>query len=213
MKILVIAAHPDDEVLGMGGTIKKLSKKHKIHLCVVSEGATAQYSDKKMIEIRRKSCVKAGKILGISTFDFLNFPDMKLDTIPHLELNQSLEKIIRKYKPSIVFTTPPNDLNKDHQIVYESTIIATRPHSSGVKEILSYEIPALEKNVIIPNVFENIAKEFKIKIKAFKEYKSEIKKFPHPRSVEAIESLAKYRGMQSGLEKAESFMQIRKIID
>jgi len=95
LNILVIAAHPDDEVLGMGGTIRKYAKKnHKIHLCVVSEGATAQYSNKKMIQVREKACKNSGKILGITKYDFLGFPDMRLDTIPHLEMNQKLEKII-----------------------------------------------------------------------------------------------------------------------
>ena len=96
MQILIIAAHPDDECIGMGATIKKLSSKNKIHLCVVSEGASAQYTEKKMIIERSNACKKSGKILGISDYTFLNFPDMKLDSIPHLEINKELEKIIKK---------------------------------------------------------------------------------------------------------------------
>jgi len=214
LKILVIAAHPDDEVLGMGATIKKLAnKKHDIHLCVVSEGATAQYSDKKMIKIRQEACKKAGKILGIKTFDFFNFPDMRLDEMSHLEINQKIEKIISKYNPSIVYTTPKNDLNKDHQIVFESTLVATRPLSSNVKQILSYEIPGITKFPFHPTVYEDIKRQFSYKIKAFNEYKTEIEEFPHPRSVDAIESLAIRRGMESGVIKAESFELIRNIIE
>ena len=211
MDILIIAAHPDDEVLGMGGTIKKLSKKNKIHLCVVTEGASAQYTNKDMIKKRKESCIKAGKILGISTFDFLEFEDMKLDSIPSLEINQELEKIIKKHKPTSVYTTPKNDLHKDHQIVFESTLIASRPHSNTVKNLFSYEIPGIVKNPFTPTVYEDISKEISYKIKAFNCYKSEIEKFPHPRSIESIESLSLQRGMESGLKKAESFELIRSI--
>jgi len=211
MDILIIAAHPDDEVLGMGGTIKKLSKKNKIHLCIVTEGASAQYTSKNMIERRKESCIKSGKILGISTFDFLEFADMKLDSIPSLRINQELEKIIKKYKPSTVYTTPKNDLHKDHQIVFESTLIASRPHSTTVKNLFSYEIPGIVKNPFISTVYEDITKEISFKIKAFKCYKSEIEKFPHPRSIESIETLSCQRGMESGLIKAEAFELVRSI--
>lgn len=211
MNILVIAAHPDDEVLGMGATIKKLTKKgHRVTLCVVSEGATAQYDNKKMIEIRQNSCIKSGKILGISNFEFLNFPDMKLDSVSHLELNRSLEKIVKKYKPTIVYTTH-HDLNKDHQIVFESTLVVTRPFKSSVKQILSYEIPGSNKSPFSPNYFENVDKEYLFKIKAFKKYESEIESFPHPRSFEFLDSLSKLRGVESGLSRAEAFQIIKFI--
>ena len=213
MSILIIAAHPDDEVLGMGGTIKKLSKKNKIHLCVVTEGASAQYTSKNMIERRKESCIKSGKILGISTFDFLGFADMKLDSIPSLRINQELEKIIKKYKTLTVYTTPKNDLHKDHQIVFESTLIASRPHSTTVKNLFSYEIPGIVKNPFISTVYEDISKEISFKIKAFKCYKSEIEKFPHPRSIQSIETLSLHRGMESNLKNAESFELIRSIRD
>ena len=211
MNILVIAAHPDDEVLGMGGTIKKLSSKNQVDLCVVSEGATAQYTDKKMIQVRKESCKKASKILGIKKITFLDFPDMRLDTIPHLELNKSVEQIISKNKPQIVFTTPNNDLNKDHQIVFESTLVATRPQSSSVKEVLSYELPGITQTPFSPNVYVDVTKEISQKIKAFKMYDTEIEKFPHPRSITAIENLSIQRGIESGLENAEAFTLIKKI--
>jgi len=213
MNILIIAAHPDDEVLGMGGTIKKYSKKNKVFLCVVSEGASAQYPDKKMIKIRNEACKKSSKILGITKIEFLDFPDMKLDTIPHLELNQNIEKIISKVKPKLVFTTPNNDLNKDHAIVFESTLVVTRPNSSSVKKLLSYEIPGYTKKPFEPNVYEEISKTLRYKINAFNCYKSEIKKFPHPRSIETIKNLVKIRGMESGLKNAEAFNLIRSIIE
>jgi len=209
MNILVIAPHPDDEVLGMGGTIKKLSKKNKIILCVVSEGATAQYKDKKMIKVRRDSCKKTAKILGISQTIFLDYPDMRLN-LSHLDINKKLEEIIEKYRPEIVYTAPKNDLNLDHQMVFNSTLVACRP-KSGVKQILCYEIQGNTKVPFVPNVFENIEKEFPYKIKGFKMYKSEIEEFPNPRSITAIENLAIQRGVESGTKKAEAFELIRVV--
>ena len=209
MNVLVIAPHPDDEVLGMGGTIKKLSKKNKIILCVVSEGTTAQYKNKKMIQVRRNSCKKAAKILGITKIIFLDFPDMRLN-LSHLDINKKLEEIIEKYKPQIVYTAPKNDLNLDHQAVFDSTLVACRP-KSGIKQILCYELHGHTKVPFAPNVFENIEKEFSYKIKGFKMYKSENEKFPNSRSITAIENLAIQRGIQSGLKKAEAFELVQKI--
>jgi len=209
MNILVIAPHPDDEVLGMGGTIKKLSRKNKIILCVVSEGATAQYKDKKMIKVRRDSCKKTAKILGISQTIFLDYPDMRLN-LSHLDINKKLEEIVEKYRPEIVYTAPKNDLNLDHQMVFNSTLVACRP-KSGVKQILCYEIQGNTKVPFVPNVFENIEKEFPYKIKGFKMYKSEIEEFPNPRSIAAIENLAIQRGIESGTKKAEAFELIRVV--
>src|SRR5690242_6657204 len=197
----------------MGATIKKLSKKNnKIHLCVVSEGATAQYKDKGMIKVRRDACLKSGKILGISTFDFLEFPDMRLDSIPHLEMNMELEKIMKKYKPEVVYTTPFNDLNKDHQKVFESTLVATRPISSTVRKIACYEIPGIVKTPFHPTIYEDVTNEISFKIKAMRVYKSELNKFPHPRSIKSIESLSIHRGVESGLKRSEAFQLIRSII-
>ena len=209
MNILIIAPHPDDEVLGMGGTIKKLSKKNKIILCVVSEGATAQYKNKKMIQVRRDSCKKAAKILGITKIIFLDFPDMRLN-LSHLDINKKLEEIIENYKPQIVYTAPKNDLNLDHQAVFDSTLVVCRP-KSDVKQILCYELHGHTKVPFAPNVFENIEKEFSYKIKGFKMYKSENEKFPNSRSITAIENLAIQRGIQSGLKKAEAFELVQKI--
>ena len=212
MIILVIAAHPDDEVLGMGGTIKKFSKLgNNIKLCVISEGASAQYSDKEMIDVRRESCAKAGKILGIQDFKFLNFPDAKLDSIPQLEINIEIEKIISEFNPEIVFTISNGDLSKDHQKVFESTLVATRPINSKIRKVLAYELPGPRIEQFQPTIFEDISSEINSKNEAMLEYESEMEQFPHPRSIESIESLAKYRGSQSGLKFAEAFRLIYEI--
>ena len=211
MNILILAAHPDDESVGMGGTIKKLSKKNNIHLCVLTEGVSAQYNDKKMILERKNACKKSGKILGIKNYTFVDFPDMKLDSVSHLEINRELEKIIKKFNPKIVYTTSRHDINKDHQIVFESTLVVTRPQSSNVKQVFSYETTGMTISQFLPTVFEDISKEFKYKIKSFRMYKSELRPFPHPRSLKAIENLAIQRGVESGTKKAEAFELIRFI--
>ena len=212
MNIVIIAAHPDDEVLGMGGTIKKLSKAgHQIHLCVVSDGSAGIKNKEKMISLRKNACLKSSKVLGIDSVDFLDLPDMKLDDIPQLEINLLLEQLINKYKPSVVYTTPYSDFHKDHQKIHECTLVATRPVASRVKQLFSYEIPGTVKTAFNPNYYENISKEISYKIKAFKFYSTEIQKFPHPRSIESVENLATHRGIESGIKKAEAFRLIRYI--
>ena len=213
MNILVIGAHPDDEVVGMGATIKKLSKKNKIFLCIITDGTTAQYDDKKMIKVRRDACMKSSKLLGISKIKFLDFPDMGLDTISQLEINKELERIVRKFNPKIVYSPPFHDLNNDHRLVFNSSLVATRPFSSSVKQLLSYECPGPVNQPFRPTVYQNIEKELPYKLKAFKMYKSEVMKFPHPRSIKAIENLAIQRGVECSLKKAEAFQLIRNIID
>ena len=154
------------------------------------------------MKLEKKACLKSGKILGINDFEFFEFPDMKLDSIPQIDINIKLEKLIRKFKPQIVYTTPYNDLNKDHQKVYESTLVSTRPLKNIVNQVLSYEIPGFTKNPFQASVYENITKEFSTKIKAFECYKSEIENFPHPRSIKSLESVSMYRGVEGRLSKS-----------
>ena len=209
MNILVISAHPDDEVLGMGGTIYKFAKMgHKIDLCIVTDGKCGSAKREK---IRKESASKAAKFLGIKKIHFLNFPDTRLDVTPQIEINKKLETLIKKIKPEIVYTVPDNDFHKDHQKVLECTEVVTRPHSSNVKELYMYELPESTKTEFNPTVYINIEKEFQQKIKAFKMYKTEQQEFPFPRSLKGIETLALQRGIQSGLKKAEAFKLIRKI--
>jgi LmbE family N-acetylglucosaminyl deacetylase len=211
LKILLLAAHADDEVLGMGATIKKLSKKNEFRLVVLTESVTSQYTEKKMLQTRRNACLKSAKVLGIKNVLFLDFPDNQLDSVPQLKINDEIENIIRKFKPSVVYSPPPNDLNKDHQKVFESSLVTTRPFSSSVKSLLCYELPGMVRKPFNPSIYENIAKEFSYKIKAFKMYKNEVMNFPHPRSIEAIENLAIQRGVESSLKKAEAFRLIHSI--
>jgi LmbE family N-acetylglucosaminyl deacetylase len=213
MNILITVAHPDDETIGMGGTIKKLSKNNEITLCVMTDGTSAQYDDKKMIKVRQDACRKAGKILGISKFHFLDFPDMKLDSISHVEINKELEKIIKIIKPTILYSTSYNDLNKDHQKVFESCSVISRPISSKIKQFICFEIGGRNKTPFNPNTYVDISKELPFKLKALNQYKTEIHPFPHQRSLKFIESLSHVRGVESGFKNAEAFQLIRNFIN
>tara|TARA_Y100000590_G_scaffold468110_1_gene649546 strand:- start:1048 stop:1692 length:645 start_codon:yes stop_codon:yes gene_type:complete len=210
MKILVLSAHADDETFGMGATIKKLADEGaEINIFVLSDGTTAQYEDKKMIEVRRESCIKAGEILGVQDFDFLNFPDGKLDTISTLEITQKIKDKISNFEPNIIFTTPNNDGHQDHRKVHDCTLIASRPKDFRIGKIIQYELFSTIKTSFNPNLFIDISNEFLTKIDAIKQYDSEIESYPHVRSIEAVENLACIRGVESGFQKAEAFKIIR----
>ena len=217
MKVLVIAPHPDDEVLGCGGTIASHNKKgDESFLCVVTKAYTPDWSED-FIKNREQEVAKANKILGIMKTYFLNFPTVKLDTIPQKEINDSIFRIVEAVKPDFVYVPHGGDLNKDHRLIYEAALVAARPvHTHRVKRLLCYETLSetewgLPSEVFNPNSFVDISDTFEAKIAAMKVYESEIKLYPHPRSLEAIEVLAKKRGAEAGVKFAEAFMLIREI--
>jgi LmbE family N-acetylglucosaminyl deacetylase len=215
---LVIAAHPDDEVLGCGGIIKKLSKKEEFYVVILSAGADTRY-DKNMENVLRDNAINANNLLGTKEVFFENLPNQKMDNIPILEVTQIIEKYISKLKPTRVFTHHIGDLNKDHQVVAEATFTATRPITGQiVKEVYSYNVPSstewncLEgEKIFIPNVFIDIDKELEIKLKAMEYYISECRDYPHPRNPKSLKSHANYWGLVSGYEYAEPFKLIRKL--
>ncbi len=221
MNILVIAAHPDDEILGVGGTIYNHVKRgDSVYVCVLTDGASSQYpNERAMIDIKKMEATKVGNILGIKEYIFIDLPDMKLDTVPIVEINKYIEECVRKIKPEIVYTHHHGDINRDHRIAYEATLVATRPlNSFTVKKVFSYEIPSSHElfgpfpgNYFLPNVFVNIKDSIEKKIEAMKEYQSEIRDWPHPRSIEAIKSVAKKWGMIAGFDAAEAFVLIREL--
>lgn len=217
MKVLVIAAHPDDEILGCGGTIARHTEKgDEVYVLIVSEGVSAQYEDReKFLRLRKDACLKAVEYLGVKEVFFDEFPDGKLDSVPQLKINKKIEGVIAKVNPQRVYTHHWGDLHKDHSVVYESTIVAAR---KGVKEILCYEILGTtnKKNSDLrlafnPNYYVNITEYLNKKLKALSFYTTEVKSFPNPLSKEAIEVLAKHRGVESGLNAAEAFVCIKKI--
>ena len=218
-KILVIAAHPDDEILGCGGTILKLKKNNRFKIIFLTNGVSARSINQNKISIRKKECEKLFKYLKIEKPTFFDFPDNQLDGVPLLKIVKKIEKVIKSFNPEIVFTHYENCLNIDHQITYKATITACRPiRNIPVKKILSFEVLSstewgvFKKKTFQPNYYFQIDKEFKNKIKAMKFYKSELKKYPHSRSLKAIEALAKFRGISSGFKYAEGFVLVRELV-
>ncbi|MEW6609087.1 MAG: PIG-L deacetylase family protein [bacterium] len=229
MKVLVIAAHPDDEVYGVGGTmLKHAMRGDEVYVCMLTEGVTTQYrhtmdkiSSAKLIEQKKKESLKAAKILGVKEIFFFNLPDMRLDTIAHPEINQPIEECIVRLSPEIIYTHHWGDVNKDHRLVFESTMVAVRPGlKSSIKKVFIYETPSSSEwnapiltNQFLPNVFVDISDVLHLKIQAMKAYKSELRQFPHPRSIEAVTTYAQKRGLEVGKRAVECFMLIREIID
>lgn len=216
MKILVIAPHPDDEVLGCGGTIAKhVRKGDELHLCIVTKAYTPDWSEE-FLKNRPKEIAKSNKILGIQKTYFLDYPTVKLDTIPQNKLNKSISAVVNEVKPDIVYIPHKGDINKDHRLIFEASLVALRPVNHIVKKIVSYEVISetawgQELGLFAPTIYENISKTFEIKIKAMESYKSELRQYPHPRSLMAIEALARKRGSEISVEFAEAFMLIREI--
>jgi len=218
MKVLVIAPHPDDEVLGCGGTIKKYSEQgHDVYVCYVTKGYepdwSSEYLKNKVVEVEN-----AQKILGIKKYYWLDFPSVKIDTVPQKELNDSLSELVNEIKPDVVFTSSHGDLNSDHRLIFAATLVAVRPiPGSSIKKVLSYEVVSETewgRNLgdFIPNYYVELTQDdLHIKLEAMKAYSTEVKDFPHPRSLEILEALAKLRGSEVGCKAAEAFMLIREI--
>ena len=225
-KILIVAAHPDDEVLGCGGTLIKMRKAgYKIQCIFISDGESSRnIKDKrkllKFIEEREKQAIQVSKILKFDKPKFFRLPDNKLDTVPLIKIIRIIENEIKILKPSIIFTHSQADLNVDHSLLCKSVLTATRPFSKTfVKKIISFEVASNSelyfsnnKKFFKPNFFSDINKEIKLKLKALKIYKNEIRKAPHSRSLKGLENLAKYRGSQSGTKFSEAFEILREII-
>ena len=222
-KILIVVAHPDDEVLGCGGTITRLNKEgYELYTLILGEGITSRDDVRNKgkrqeeIDTLRQQGNNANKILGVKEVFFFGFPDNRFDTIPFLDIVKTIEKVKKEIKPNIVFTHYEKDLNIDHQITYKAVITATRPlREETVKEVYAFEIPSSTEwsypLSFSPNVFYNISETMNIKLKALEEYKSEVKEYPHPRSLEAVELTAKNWGIKVGLNYAEAFKCVRII--
>jgi LmbE family N-acetylglucosaminyl deacetylase len=222
--ILAIAAHPDDEVLGSGGTMARFTLEgNDVYTLILGEGITSR--DKKRMRVKRggeivelrKQAENANKILGVKKVYTFGFPDNRFDTVPLLDIIKTIEEIKEALKPDIVFTHHYGDLNIDHQITFKAVMAACRPtKDESVKEIYSFEIPSSTEwnapsslTYFMPDYFVDVSKSLKVKINALKEYETELRDFPHPRSLKAVELNAKLWGVKMGFEAAEAFKTIR----
>ena len=218
--VVVFAAHPDDDILGCGGTIAKLTQEgSKVHIVFLADGESSR-SDiadiNSLIQQRKQNAKKALKILGCDSIEFLGFPDNRLDSLDLLDVVKKIEGFIDAYKPYTIFTHYAHDLNIDHQITHNAVVTACRPQPGHcVKELLFFEVPSSTEwnlsKAFMPNYFVDISSTLSLKIDALNAYKNEMKSFPHPRSIKAIESLSYYRGASSGCKAAEAFIIGRKI--
>ena len=221
MRVLVIAPHPDDEVLGCGATIaKRVSAGDKVYVCIVTEGREPMYS-KKFIKKERKEMYDALKSLGVQNILLLQFPSAQLDTIPQHIINDVIMDVINTVKPDEVFIPHIGDMHKDHQIVADAAMVAVRPNGKfRVKRVLAYEtlsetdwnIPN-QQNAFIPNVYEDVGDFLYSKAVAFSKYESQVRKFPAARSLGALKALAEHRGAIVGMKHAEAFMLIREVTE
>ena len=226
LKILIIAAHPDDETLGCGGSIAKWSKNgHEVHVLIMAEGATSRDKSRdrgtrqKELSHLARSAKKAGEILGVASVELLDYPDNRMDSVDLLDVVKSVEEHIDKNKPNVVVTHHSGDLNIDHQITQQAVMVACRPQPGHpVKRILSFEVQSATEwqspdygRPFVPNWFEDITDTLPIKMKALEAYQSEMRPWPHARSLKAVEHLARWRGASVGCEAAETFMLIKKI--
>ena len=223
MSILIVAAHPDDEVLGCGGTIALHAERgDKVNIVFLSDGVASRDSKgiKQELEKRKKSALNASSILGTEKPKFFEFPDNKFDSVALLDIVKPLEVLINDIKPSIIYTHYYGDLNIDHRITFQAVMTACRPVPNFfVNAIYSFEVlsstewstPSSE-SFFIPNKFVNIATTLDQKLLALDIYSDEMHKFPHSRSVESVSILSRYRGSTMGMSAAEAF-KVERILD
>lgn len=220
-RILVVAAHPDDETLGAGGTLARHARAgDEISLCILCDVTTSRDRplDAGALALRREA-EEAARILGIAKTHALRYPDNRLDTVPLLDLARVLEQLVQEIEPHVIYTHHRGDLNVDHRLAFEATLVAARPLAGrSLRAVYCYEVPSGTEwsgpwpdRAFLPNVYVNIGETLEAKIQALEAYRSEIRDYPHPRSGQAIRELAKARGLQVGLPFAEAFVLVREI--
>jgi len=225
MNVLIVAAHPDDEILGCGGTMKRLALEgHDVCIAILAEGMSSRFArredaDQRQLGRLHANAQQAADKIGAKEVVLCKLPDNRLDTVPLLDVVKQVEGLIVRFQPEVVYTHHPGDLNVDHGIVHRAVLTATRPMAGQcVREIYSFEVPSstewafqrLEPS-FRPNVFVDIAGTLETKIAALACYDTEVRAFPHPRSAEALRAIATRWGSVAGVQAAEAFELIRSV--
>ena len=226
-RILVIAAHPDDEVLGCGGTIARHADAgDQVQVLIVAEGATSRLLQRdrdvasEELSLLAQAAHEAGEILGAQGVELLDFPDNRLDSIDRLDVIKRIEERIARYQPQVVYLHHAGDVNVDHRRLHEAVVTACRPTPGHpVRRLLSFEVasssewqPPGSAPAFQPNWFVDISDQWHRKRDALVAYASEMRPWPHARSLEALEHLARWRGAQVGVEAAEAFCLLRQLV-
>lgn len=218
--IVIIVAHPDDEVLACGGTSSRLSKEgHTVNLLVLSTGMMSRgdfnETDLKQLQFE---ALEAAKFIGIKNIEFGMFPDNQMDTVPLLDVVKKVEEFVKKYQPDIIFTHHKGDINVDHSVTFKAVMTATRPLPETkeiqilASEVLSSSEFGSADQRIVPNVYFRLSREdIQNAVDALACYKTEIRLWPHPRSTKALEVNSLLRGSECGVEYAEAFEVMRFI--
>lgn len=223
--ILVIAAHPDDEVLGCGGTIARLAREgHDLYIAILGEGITSRYkqreqADQALVEVLHARSRQVAELLGAEDVFMHHLPDNRFDTVPLLDVVKIIEELIEQLRPKVIYTHHGADLNIDHVVVHRAVLTATRPVvGCPVKEIYAFEVPSSTEWAFgqfqpsfRPNVFVDISATLETKLQAMALYESETRPFPHPRSPEAVQAIARRWGSVVGVEAAETFELVRAV--
>lgn len=219
-RIMVVVAHPDDEILGAGATLRRhVEDKDEVYCLILSRGVTARKNfEKTEIDNLLVHSKNAGNVIGFKESYYEDLPDNSFDTVSLLEVTQIIEKYLEKIKPDVIYTQFENDLNIDHRITCQAVVTASRPCNENCPEeiycfetLSSTEWQNKQYKQFCPNVYIDVEKCIEKKIEAMSKYLAEIREYPHSRSAEGIKILAQYRGLESGLLYAEAFCLIRKI--
>lgn len=221
-EIAVIVAHPDDEVLGFGGAIARhAAAGDAVHILILATGLAARSSqsapDPADLASLRSNATAAAAVLGARDVEFADFPDNRMDTVPILDVVQTIEAYLDRVEPTTVYTHYDGDLNIDHQIVSRAVLTACRPlPGAGIREILAGEVNSSTEwshpdHGFLPTEYVDISDQLVTKIKALECYQGELRDWPHPRSAQGLEALGRWRGSQMGLAAAEAFKLIRRI--